>query len=56
MYNQFTAIDQKPLPMGKVQLDPMQVPRAGRRKKKKLHSKNPYKVKKVKLLGEEAMA
>ena len=52
MYNQFTAIDQKPLPMGRVQLDPMQVPRANRKKKKKLHSKNPYKIKKVKLLGE----
>ena len=56
MYNQFTAIDQKPLPMGRVQLDPMQVPKANRKKKKKLHSKNPYKIKKVKLLGEEAMA
>lgn len=52
MYNQYTALDQKPLSMGKVQLDPMQVPKAGRKKKKKLHSKNPYKVKKVRLLGE----
>lgn len=56
MYNQFTAIDQKPLPMNKIQLNPMQLPKGGRKKKKKLHSKNPYKIKKVKLLGEEAMA
>lgn len=51
MYNQFTAIDQKPLPMNKVQLNPMQLPKGGKKKKKKLHSKNPYKIKKVKLLG-----
>lgn len=56
MYNQFTALDQKPLPMGKIQLNPMQLPKAGKKKKKKLHSKNPYKIKKVRLLGEEAMA
>lgn len=56
MYNQFTAIDQKPLPMNRVQLNPMELPKGGRKKKKKLHSKNPYKIKKVKLLGEEAMA
>lgn len=51
MYNQFTAIDQKPLLMGRIQLNPMQLPKAGKKKKKKLHSKNPYKIKKVKLLG-----
>ena len=36
MYNQFTAIDQKPLPMGKIQLNPMQLPKAGKKKKKKI--------------------
>ncbi len=55
MYNQFTAIDQKPLPVGKVLLNPMDIPRAGKKKKKKLHSKNPYKIKKIRLRGEEAM-
>ena len=35
MYNQFTAIDQKPLPIGKIQLNPMQIPKAGKKKKKK---------------------
>ena len=28
MYNQFTALDQKPLPMGKILLNPMQLPKA----------------------------
>lgn len=51
MYNHFTAVDQKPLPLGKVILDPMGVPKANKRKKKKLHSKNPYKIKKIKLRG-----
>ena len=49
MYNQFTAIDQKPLPVGKVILNPMDIPRAGKKKKKKLHSKNPYKIKKIRI-------
>jgi len=52
MYNQFTAIDQKPLPVGRVMLNPMDIPRAGKKKKKKLHSKNPYKIKKIRLRGE----
>jgi len=56
MYNQFTAIDQKPLPVGKVLLNPMDIPRAGKKKKKKLHSRNPYKIKKIPIRGEEAMA
>lgn len=56
MYNQFTAIDQKPLALGKVVLNHMDLPRAGKKKKKKLHSKNPYKIKKIRILGEEAMA
>ena len=56
MYNQFTAIDQKPLPMNKVLLDPMGVKKAAKRKKRKPHSKNPYKIKKIKIPGEEAMA
>jgi hypothetical protein len=51
MYNQFTAIDQKPLPLGRVQLNPMDIPRAGKKKKKKLNSKNPYKIKKIKIKG-----
>ena len=54
MYNQFTAIDQRPLPMGRVQLDPMDIPK--KKKKKKLHSKNPYKIKRIRLRGEEAMS
>jgi hypothetical protein len=33
----------------------MQLPKANKRKKKKVHSKNPYKIKKIKILGEEAM-
>lgn len=56
MYNQFTAIDQKPLALGKVVLNHMDIPRAGKKKKKKLHSKNPYKIKKIRIRGEEAMA
>jgi len=52
MYNQFTALDQKPLPMGKIILNPMQLPKANKRKKKKIHSKNPYKIKKIKIRGE----
>jgi hypothetical protein len=52
MYNQFTAIDQKPLPLGKIMLNPMALPKAGKKKKKKLHSKNPYKIKKIRLKGE----
>lgn len=56
MYNQFTAIDQKPLPVGRVILNPMDIPRAGKKKKKKVHSKNPYKIKKIPIRGEEAMA
>lgn len=56
MYNQFTAIDQKPLALGKVVMNPMDIPRAGKKKKKKLHSKNPYKIKKIRIRGEEAMA
>jgi hypothetical protein len=55
MYNQFTALDQKPLAMGKIILNPMQLPKANKRKKKKVHSKNPYKIKKIKMRGEEAM-
>ena len=55
MYNQFTELEQKPLPLKKVQLNPLDLPRAGKKKKPKLHSKNPYKIKKVRLLGEEAM-
>lgn len=51
MYNQFTAIDQKPLPVGKVVLNPMEVPKANKKKKKKLHSKNPYKIKKIRIRG-----
>jgi len=50
MYNQFTALDQKPLNMGKIILNPMELPKA-KKKKKKLHSKNPYKIKKIKLRG-----
>lgn len=56
MYNQFTAIDQKPLPIGKVLLNPMDIPKGGRKKKKKTNSKNPYKIKKIRIRGEEAMA
>jgi hypothetical protein len=55
MYNQFTAIDQKPLPVNRVVLNPMELPRAGKKKKKKLHSKNTYKIKKIRMRGEEAM-
>ena len=51
MYNLFTAIDQKPLPLAKVLLNPMDLPRAGKKKKKKVHSKNPYKIKKIRLRG-----
>ncbi len=51
MYNQFTALDQKPLAMGKIILNPMQLPKANKRKKKKLNSKNPYKIKKIKIRG-----
>jgi hypothetical protein len=56
MYSQFTAVDQKPLPLGKVVLNPMDLPRAGKKKKKKLHSKNPYKIKRIRIPGEEAMS
>ncbi len=52
MYNQFTALDQRPLQMNKIILNPMQLPKANKKKKKKVHSKNPYKIKKIKLLGE----
>ena len=55
MYNQFTEIDQRPLNINKVVLDPMQIPRPGKRRKVKANSKNPYKIKKIRLLGEEAM-
>lgn len=55
MYNQFTEIDQRPLPINKVMLDPMEIPRPGKRRKLKANSKNPYKIKKIRLLGEEAM-
>ena len=51
MYTQFTALDQRPLPMGKIILNPMQLPKENKKKKKKLHSKNPYKIKKIKLRG-----
>jgi hypothetical protein len=51
MYNQYTAIAQKPLQLNKIQLNPMSLPKAGRKKKKKIHTKNPYKIKKIKLLG-----
>jgi hypothetical protein len=51
MYNQFTAIDQKPLPLNKVILNPMELPKAGKKKKKKLLSRNPYKIKKIRIRG-----
>jgi hypothetical protein len=55
MYNQFTEIDQRPLNLNKVILDPMLIPKPGKRRKVKANSKNPYKIKKIKLVGDEAM-
>ncbi len=55
MYNQFKAYDQVPIPMSKVILDPLQIPKNKKRKKRKLNSKNPYKIRKIKLKGEEAL-
>lgn len=51
MYNQFTELEQKPLPMKKTILNPLDIPRAGKKKKPKVHSKNPYRIKKVRILG-----
>ena len=47
MYDDFTAQEQKALHMKLVNLDPKSVPRFGKRKRVAVHSKNPYKVKKV---------
>jgi hypothetical protein len=55
MYTEFTAQEQKPLHMNSVRLDARQLPRLGRRKKQVVHSKNPYKIKKVPVITEERM-
>ena len=55
MYNEFTAQQQRPLHLKDVKFDANKLPRLGKRKKQALHSKNPYKIKKIPVPNQERM-